>query len=51
WDKILPPLMEDAYFKKVVESQKAWVERVVYYTINNSPDYRLAYEHYYPGKL
>jgi TRAP-type mannitol/chloroaromatic compound transport system substrate-binding protein len=51
WDKILPPLLADPYFKKVVDSQKAWVERVVYYTINNAPDYKLAYQHYYPGKL
>ena len=29
WDKILPPLMEDAFFAKVVDSQKAWCERVV----------------------
>jgi TRAP-type mannitol/chloroaromatic compound transport system substrate-binding protein len=51
WDKILPPLMEDAFFAKVVDSQKSWVERVVYYTLNNSPDYKLAYDHYFPGKL
>ncbi|MGE0500986.1 MAG: TRAP transporter substrate-binding protein [Rhizobiaceae bacterium] len=51
WDKILPPLMEDAYFAKVVDSQKAWAERVVYYSLQNAPDYRLAYQHYFPGKL
>ncbi|MEO4001156.1 twin-arginine translocation signal domain-containing protein [Mesorhizobium sp. CAU 1732] len=51
WDKILPPLMEDAYFAKVVDSQKAWCERVVYYTLQNSPDYKLAYQHYFPDKI
>jgi TRAP-type mannitol/chloroaromatic compound transport system substrate-binding protein len=51
WDKILPPLMGDPYFAKVVESQKAWCERVVYYSLQNAPDYRLAYQHYFPGKL
>ena len=51
WDKILPPLMEDPFFKKVVDSQKAWSERVVYYSLQNAPDYRMAYEHYFPGKL
>ncbi|MDP3897376.1 MAG: TRAP transporter substrate-binding protein [Mesorhizobium sp.] len=51
WDKILPPLMADAYFSKVVDSQKAWCERVVYYSLLNSPDYKLAYQHYYPGKI
>ncbi len=51
WDKILPPLMEDPYFKKVVDSQKAWCERVVFYTLQNAPDYKLAYQHYFPGKI
>ncbi|MCV0394425.1 MAG: TRAP transporter substrate-binding protein [Rhizobiaceae bacterium] len=51
WDKILPPLMEDDYFKRVVDSQKEWCERVVYFSLQNSPDYRLAYQHYYPDKL
>jgi TRAP-type mannitol/chloroaromatic compound transport system substrate-binding protein len=51
WDKILPPLLEDPFFKKVVDSQKAWAERVVYYSLQNAPDYKLAYQHYFPGKL
>ena len=28
WDVVLKPFMEDAYFAKVVESQKAWAKRV-----------------------
>ena len=48
WDKILPPLLEDPFFAKVVDSQKAWCERVVYYSLLNAPDYKLAYQHYYP---
>ncbi|PDQ22940.1 C4-dicarboxylate ABC transporter [Mesorhizobium sanjuanii] len=51
WDKILPPLMEDPFFAKVVESQKAWCERVVYYSLLNAPDYKLAYQHYFPDKI
>lgn len=51
WDKILPPLMEDAFFKKVVDSQKAWCEQVVYYTLLNNPDYKMAFQHYYPNKI
>jgi TRAP-type mannitol/chloroaromatic compound transport system substrate-binding protein len=47
WDKILPTLMEDPFFAKVVESQKAWAKRVVYYELFNNADYRLAYEHYF----
>lgn len=47
WDKVLPGLMEDPFFAKVVESQKAWAKRVVYYDLYNQADYRLAYEHYF----
>jgi len=51
WDKVLKKLNEDAFFKKVVDSQKAWSERVAFYDLTNAADYRLAYEHYFPGKL
>jgi TRAP-type mannitol/chloroaromatic compound transport system substrate-binding protein len=51
WDVVLKDLMEDSFFKTVVESQKAWAERVAYYTIQNEVDFRLAYNHYVPGKL
>ena len=51
WDTVLADLTQDAYFKKVVDSQKAWSERVGFYDITNSADYKLAYEHYFPGKL
>ena len=51
WDKILPPLEADPLFKKIMDSQKAWCERVVYYSLLNAPDYKLAYQHYYPGKI
>jgi len=37
--------------KKVLDSQRAWVERVVFYELMNSPDLALAYDHYFPGKL
>lgn len=51
WDKLLPDLMSDPFFAKVVDSQKEWCERVVYYSLQNAPDYKLAYQHYFPGKL
>ena len=37
--------------KKVLDSQRAWVDRVAYYELMNAPDYALAYDHYFPGKL
>jgi TRAP-type mannitol/chloroaromatic compound transport system substrate-binding protein len=51
WDKIVPMLEEDAFNKKVLDSQRAWVERVSYYELMNAPSYQIAFEHYYPGKI
>jgi len=51
WDKIIAELDQDPYMKKVMESQKAWTERVTYFELMNAPDYALAYNHYFPGKL
>jgi TRAP-type mannitol/chloroaromatic compound transport system substrate-binding protein len=51
WDAIIPELEADPYMKKVLDSQRAWVERVVFYELMNAPDYALAYDHYFPGKL
>ena len=51
WDALLPELEGDEFFKRCVESQKAWAEQVAYYELMNAPDYALAYEHFFPGKL
>jgi TRAP-type mannitol/chloroaromatic compound transport system substrate-binding protein len=51
WDKLLPDLEKDPFFAKVVKSQKAFAKRVAYYDILNSCDYKLAYDHYFPGDL
>jgi TRAP-type mannitol/chloroaromatic compound transport system substrate-binding protein len=51
WDGIIPELEKDPFIKKVLDSQRAWVQRVVYYELMNAPDYALAYNHYFPGKL
>ena len=51
WDVILKKFNKsDPFFKKVVDSQKAWAKRHGAYALNNAPNYQLAYEHYY-GKL
>ncbi|MCS6780108.1 MAG: TRAP transporter substrate-binding protein DctP [Geminicoccaceae bacterium] len=50
WDEVLADLLKDPFFKKVVDSQKAWVKRVVAYELFNAADQRLAYEHHF-GKL
>jgi TRAP-type mannitol/chloroaromatic compound transport system substrate-binding protein len=50
WDGLIAQLEKDAFMKKVMDSQKAWVKRVVYYGLFNATDYRGAYEHHF-GKL
>lgn len=51
WDKLIVDLETDPFAKKVLDSQRAWVEQVAYYELMNSADLGLAYEHYFPGKL
>lgn len=51
WDVVVDRISKsDPFFAKVVASQKAWAKRYGAYALQNAPDYRLAYEHYY-GKL
>jgi TRAP-type mannitol/chloroaromatic compound transport system substrate-binding protein len=50
WDGLIEVLGKDPFMKKVMDSQKAWVKRVVYYGLFNATDYRGAYEHHF-GKL
>lgn len=47
WDGLIAKLGEDAFMKKVMDSQKEWVKRVVYYEMFNAADYRTAYEHHF----
>ena len=51
WDQIIADLETDEFSKKVMDSQRVWVEKVGYYELMNSADLALAYEHYFPGKL
>jgi TRAP-type mannitol/chloroaromatic compound transport system substrate-binding protein len=50
WDGLIATLGKDSFMKKVMDSQKAWVKRVVFYGMFNSADYRVAYEHHF-GKI
>ncbi len=50
WDGLIDKLGADPFMKKVMESQKAWTKRVVYYEMLNAADYQTAYEHHF-GKL
>jgi TRAP-type mannitol/chloroaromatic compound transport system substrate-binding protein len=51
WDGLIAELEKDEFSKRVMDSQRTWVEKVTYYELMNSPDYALAYNHYFPGKL
>lgn len=51
WDVVVDRMSKsDPFFAKVIASQKAWAERHGAYALQNSPNYRGAYEHYF-GKL
>lgn len=51
WDALIPELERDDFIRRCMDSQRAWVERVVFYELMNAPDYAFAYDHYFPGKL
>lgn len=48
WDVVVDRISgEDAFFAKVVDSQKAYAKEVMNYLNLNQPDYKLAYDHYF----
>jgi TRAP-type mannitol/chloroaromatic compound transport system substrate-binding protein len=48
WDIVVDRISEeDAFFAKVVDSQKAYAKNVMNYLNLNQPDYKLAYNHYF----
>ena len=51
WDGLIAQLATDPFMKKVMDSQKEWVKRVVYYGTINATDYRGAFDHHFPGVL
>jgi TRAP-type mannitol/chloroaromatic compound transport system substrate-binding protein len=51
WDGLIAQLSQDPFMKKVMDSQKEWVRRVVYYNMYNATDYRGAFDHHFPGVL
>ncbi|HUG77032.1 MAG TPA: TRAP transporter substrate-binding protein [Burkholderiales bacterium] len=51
WDKLSAELSKDPINKKIIDSQRAWFQRVVFYEQLNAADYKLAYQHVYKTKL
>ncbi|HSC97193.1 MAG TPA: TRAP transporter substrate-binding protein [Burkholderiales bacterium] len=51
WDVMAAQLSKDPIIKKILDSQRAWYSRVVYYQQYNDADYRLAFETVYKTKI
>ncbi|MEO8302836.1 MAG: TRAP transporter substrate-binding protein [Betaproteobacteria bacterium] len=52
WDVLTKRLSdEDPFFKKVVESQRAWAKDVVYYWFLNDAEFKMGYEHVFKTKI
>jgi TRAP-type mannitol/chloroaromatic compound transport system substrate-binding protein len=47
WDQIIAELSADAYFKKVIDSQRAWAQRVTGFFLNYEASDSLAYNHFF----
>jgi TRAP-type mannitol/chloroaromatic compound transport system substrate-binding protein len=47
WGAVIERLSADPYFKKVVDSQKAWVKRVVALEFDMEVDQKMAYDHFF----
>ena len=51
WDKVLPPLNKDPYLQEGGRQPEGLGRARRILRLNNTPDYKLAYQHYFPGKL
>lgn len=50
WDKVVARLSaENAFFKKVIDSQRAWAQRTVGYERVNTPSREMSYTHFFGG--
>lgn len=48
WDKVIATKSaENPYFKKVLDSQRAFAARAVRWQNDTSVDYKMAYNHYF----
>jgi len=52
WDVLTKRLSDaDPFFKKVVDSQRTWAKRVVYFWAYNDAPFKMGYEHVFKSKL
>lgn len=47
WDRVIEEFSKDPFFKKVIDSQKAWVQRTYAFERLNEPSRDMAYDHFF----
>jgi TRAP-type mannitol/chloroaromatic compound transport system substrate-binding protein len=47
WNKVVDDFSKDPFFKKVVDSQRAWVQRTYTYERANEPSRDMAFDHFF----
>lgn len=47
WNKVIDEFSKDPFFKKVIDSQKAWVQRTYAFERLNEPSRDMAYDHFF----
>jgi TRAP-type mannitol/chloroaromatic compound transport system substrate-binding protein len=50
WDKVIAEQSKEPFFKKVVDSQKAWVKRTARYLLENNVDTKTGLQALLQGK-
>jgi TRAP-type mannitol/chloroaromatic compound transport system substrate-binding protein len=47
WNKVIDEFSKDAFFKKVLDSQRAWIQRTYAYERINEPSRDMAFDHFF----
>lgn len=47
WNRVIDEFSKDPFFKKVIDSQKAWVQRTYAFERANEPSRDMAYDHFF----
>ncbi len=50
WNRVIEQLSADAFFKRVVDSQKAWAQRIVSFRREYEVSRDVAFNHFFPGR-
>jgi TRAP-type mannitol/chloroaromatic compound transport system substrate-binding protein len=47
WDKVIAAQSQEPFFKRVIDSQKAWVQRVSGFFNQYDADLKMSYRHFF----